>query len=75
MKLLKDILTDYDGQTYDTGRVLAVAIIAALLAFQTVAVVRSGTFDVQAFGVGMAAVLTALGIAIGGDNHKRPDKC
>jgi hypothetical protein len=74
MKLLRDILTDYDGVTYDTGRVLAVAIIAALLTFQTVAVINSHTFDVQAFGTGMAAVLAALGVAIGGDNHKRPDK-
>lgn len=73
MKLLHDIVTDYDGATYDTGRVLAVTIIAALLIFEAIAVANSHTFDVQAFGTGMAAVLAALGVAIGGDNHKRPD--
>jgi hypothetical protein len=72
MKLIRDILTDYDGQTYDTARVMAVAIIAAMLTFQAFAVWHSHSFDVQSFGMGMASVLGALGIAIAGDNHKRP---
>ena len=72
MKLLRDILTDYDGQTYDTARVMAVCIILSMLAMQGVAVWAAKSFDPQAFGVGMASVLGALGVAIAGDNHKRP---
>lgn len=71
-KLIRDILTDYDGTTYDTGRVLGVTVIAVMLLCEAAAVYRSGAFDVQAFGTGMAAVLAALGVAIAGDNHKRP---
>lgn len=72
MRLIREILTDYDNQTYDTARVLAVGLIVALVCFQTVATLKTGTFDPQAFGVGVASIVGALGIAIAGDNHKRP---
>lgn len=74
MKLLKDILTDYDGQTFDTGRCIGVGIVLAMLVFEAFGVYHARTFDAQAFGAGMGAVLAALGVAIGGDNHKRPDR-
>ncbi len=72
MKIIRDILTDYDGQTYDTARVLAVAVIASMLTFEGLTVWHTHIFDVQSFGVGMASVLGALGVAIAGDNHRRP---
>ena len=69
---LSDVVTDYDGKTLDTGRCIAVAVIAAMLVFEGVAVWKSQSFDAQAFGTGMGAVLAALGFAIAGDNHRRP---
>ena len=71
-KWLREILTDYDNQTYDTARSLAVGVILAMVGLQTIATFKSGTFDAQNFGVGVAGVIGALGIAIAGDNHKRP---
>lgn len=69
---LKDIVTDYDNETYDTGRVLAVSVVLSMMVMQLVAVWKSGTFDPSAFGTGVAAVIAALGVAIFGDNAKRP---
>ena len=69
---LKDIITDYDNETYDTGRTLAVAVVLAMVAMQGWAVWKSGAFDPAAFGTGVAAVIAALGVAIFGDNAKRP---
>ena len=71
MKFIKDILTDYDGQSYDTGRSLAVFVVSAMTAMQAWAVWKGGTFDAGAYGAGVAAVIGALGIAIFGDNAKR----
>ena len=71
MKPIKDILTDYDNQTYDTGRVLAVFVVASMTAMQGWAVWKGGSFDAGAYGAGVAAVIGALGIAIFGDNAKR----
>lgn len=72
MKWLRDILTDYDGTTYDTGRCVGVFLIASMVVFEAVAVWHGKAFDAQEFGVGVAAILTAIGLAIAGDNHKRP---
>jgi len=69
---LKDIVTDYDNETYDTGRVLAVSVVLSMLVMQGWSVWKSGTFDPAAFGAGVAAVIAALGVAIFGDNAKRP---
>lgn len=72
MKIIRDILTDYDGTTYDTGRVIAVALVLSMIGFEGYSVYHTKLFDPQAFGMGMGAVLAALGCAIFGDNHKRP---
>ena len=74
MKLLRDILTDYDGKTYDTGRTLAVFVVASLTIMQAWAVYKGGVFDALAYGGGVAAVIACLGAAIAGDNAKRPEK-
>ena len=72
MKFLRDILTDYDGKTYDTGRTLAVFVVASLTIMQAWAVYKGGVFDALAYGGGVAAVIACLGAAIAGDNAKRP---
>jgi hypothetical protein len=71
VKIAKDILTDYDNETYDTGRVLAVLVVLSMTGMQAWAVYKGGTFDAGAYGAGVAAVIGALGIAIFGDNAKR----
>lgn len=72
MRFFREIVTDYDNKTYDTGRVLAVFVVASMTAMQAWAVYRGGTFDAGAYGAGIAAVIASLGIAIFGDNAKRP---
>lgn len=73
MKWCKDILTDYDNQTYDTGRVIAVFLVLSMTILEIFVVAwRGQPFDAGAFGGGMAAVLACLGAAIAGDNHRRP---
>jgi len=47
-------------------------VVFAMVGLQAVATLKSGVFDPQTFGVGVASVIGALGIAIAGDNHKRP---
>ena len=71
MRLFKDILTDYDNEPFDTGRVLAVLVVLSMTGMQAWAVYKGGTFDAGAYGAGVAAVIGALGIAIFGDNAKR----
>lgn len=72
-KWAKDIVTDYDGTTYDTGRSLAVFLCVSVVGLETYWVVVKGQpFDAQAFGAGVAAILACLGAAILGDNHRRP---
>jgi hypothetical protein len=73
MSLVKDILTDYDGSTYDTGRVLAVFVVVSMTGLQAWSVVKGGAFDPMAYGGGVAAVIACLGVAIFGDNAKRPE--
>jgi hypothetical protein len=72
MRFFKDIVTDYDGRTYDTGRTLAVFVVLSMSLMQAWAVYKGGTFDAGAYGAGIAAVIASLGIAIFGDNAKRP---
>lgn len=72
MKLFRDILTDYDGQTYDTGRCLAALIVVSMLSFEAWSLWRGAPFNPAELGGGLAAVLGCLGAAIAGDNHRRP---
>ena len=72
-KLVKDNLTDYNGRTYDTGRSIAWFIIMAMTGMQVYALIQGQAFDPMAFAGGCAAVLACLGVAIAGDNIKRPD--
>lgn len=71
-KIVKDNLTDYDGSTYDTGRCIAWFCVASLTIMQGFAVAKGGAFDPMAYGGGVAAVIACLGVAIFGDNARRP---
>lgn len=70
---LKDILTDYDNRTYDTGRSFAAIYLAVAIGLEIYRVVYSAQpFDVKEFLLGGAAFFVGVGIAIAGDNHNRP---
>jgi hypothetical protein len=71
-RFLKDILTDYDGSTYDTGRSLAVFVVVSMTILQIASLFLGGTFDPMAYGGGVAAVIACLGVAIFGDSKGRP---
>ena len=70
----KDILTDYDNRTYDTGRVVAVFYFLSAVLFTGWTVYHGQYFDPQAYLVGGGGFLGGLGIYLFGDNHKRPPK-
>lgn len=74
MKFIRDNLTDYDGRTYDTGRSLAWFCVLSVTIMQGWTVYHGGTFDPMAYGGSVAAIIACLGVAIFGDNAKRPDK-
>jgi hypothetical protein len=72
-KFTKDILTDYNGNDYDTGRSLAVFCVLALTVFEGWSVVvLKQPFDAMRYGGGVAAVIACLGVAIFGDSKGRP---
>jgi len=69
--ILKDLTTDYDNQTFDTGRVLGVIIVVAYVVFTGHSVFVMGVpFNGQEFGIGIGAILTGLGACIWGDNRR-----
>ena len=65
-EVLKQLLTGKDGQTHDIMRWLClVTCLAALgLEIYVVAVIRTQSFDVQSFGIGMGAVFAAVGAGL-----------
>ena len=72
MKFFRQIVTDYDNQTYDTGRSAAVFLIISMTIMEAISIYQGHEFRAMEFGGGVAAVLGALGLAIAGDNHRRP---
>jgi len=69
----KHLATDYDNQTFDTGRVIVIAVIISMITMQGWDVIaHAAKFDPQGYGAGVAAVLAGLGAYIFGDNTKRP---
>lgn len=70
---LTDHVTDWDNQTFDTGRSLAVFVVLAGVALVTYdVVVHDAAFDMQAYGVGIAGILTGLAAYLFGDGKSRP---
>jgi hypothetical protein len=66
LKQLRDIFTEPDGKTICPVRV--VGILATLQGIGLAAfdvLVQHAHFDFQAYGLGMGATITALGIALG----------
>ena len=73
MKILTNLITDYDNKTFDTGRSLVCVVVLAMVFFQGWdLIVNDAKFDASSFGTGVAALLVGLGAYIFGDNTKRP---
>lgn len=65
-KVIKDWLTEVDNSTFDVTKALAVVSVLTGLGLAITAVVlKNQTFDFQSFGVGVAALFTGIGVALG----------
>jgi hypothetical protein len=65
MKALNDILTGKDNETHDFGRWLAMLSILVGLGLEIYVVVARGEkFDMMAFGGGIAALVTGVGVLL-----------
>jgi hypothetical protein len=69
----RHISTDYDNQTFDTGRVLGIVVVLSMIFMEGWdVIIHASKFDPQGYGAGVAAVLVGLGAYIFGDNVKKP---
>lgn len=70
VKLVKDCLTENDGQSYDPFRVGGAALstlgIPTFAAGGIMSIVKSGTLDYVAFGTGFGAMMAGLAVLAGG---------
>jgi hypothetical protein len=72
-KQFRDIFTEPDQKTVCVARVIGVGAALqgnALCAWDVI--VQHAHFDFQAYGLGMAATLTALGVALGMKKDAQP---
>lgn len=65
MKLLKDILTENDNQTYCAARVCAIAAVFGFLVIAIIHVYYGHPIDFSQLGVGFGTVLGGSGVMIG----------
>lgn len=71
MKLIRDLLTDHDG-CWDTGRVATCTTLLTAIGYQGYNLFwLHNAFDMQAFGVGCAALLAGFGAAAAGDGSAK----
>lgn len=72
LRVLKDITTTGNGQTYDNIRISSLVVVLAYLAFEAVNLFYlRQNFDPTAFGTGIAAIFASVGAAI---NLKKGDE-
>ncbi len=63
-KMLLDLLTEYDNETFDIGRVLAALTILVFLGLSIYNAIETKKFDAQQFGIGAGSVFAGLGGSI-----------
>jgi hypothetical protein len=68
MKLLKDLFTEKDGESFELLAALGALAVVVALGLQIYVTYRSGTFDLINFGTG----ITALIVGIGGGQKLKP---
>lgn len=67
-KAVTDSVTDFDNETFDTGRILVVIAVIAMIFFVGYdLIVHKATFDSQSFGIGVGTLLGGLGAYVFGD--------
>jgi len=67
----KQLVTDYDNVTYDTGRWLGmVAVLAILFLAGWDVIVNHHEFKAQDVGIAVASVISGIGIYLIGDNRR-----
>ena len=71
-KLIKDILTGVDGQTYDAARVAMWPGLLGMIGLAGYNIYKGLNVDYMAFGTGFAAILAAAGAAIGMKKDTEP---
>lgn len=64
-KLLKHCLTGIDGESYDIARVLLLMGGIAFILYSGYHVWRNGTFDFQAYGIGLGSIIGGGSAGIG----------
>jgi hypothetical protein len=73
MKPLRDMLTGKDNETHDFMRWLGMLGGLTALGLQIYAVVSKGQpFDMQAFGIGLGALVAGVGAALGMKKDTEP---
>jgi len=69
-KVLKDITTGIDGETFDAGRVVGYGLcVTGTVGFMFCAIwsaIHDAKFDPQAYGIGFGALMTSLAAVAGG---------
>ena len=73
MKLLKDILTEDDNQTYCAARLCAVTALFGFLGIALLHVLHGGSMDFSQLGVGFGTVLGGSGVMIGAKASTQKD--
>ena len=64
MKIFKDALTEHDNETFSGPRMAAIVILVTFVGLSIADFIRNGKFDGQAYGLGAAATIAAVGAAI-----------
>lgn len=73
IRILTNILTGYDNQTYDTGRFLAFCYFVSTMLFTAWDLYHGARFDAQAYLVGGGGFLTGLGVYLFTDKSPVPE--
>lgn len=72
LKFVNDILTGIDGESYDLGRLLWVLAFLIGIGLEIYSVITGAKFDLQAYGVGVGALLVTGGAALGLKSSTEP---
>lgn len=74
-KVIKDLFTSLDGESFDIGRVLWAFGVITFLCLSAYTVIWQGkAFAMQDFGIGIGATLAAGGAALGFKAKTEPPK-
>jgi hypothetical protein len=73
-KMLLDILTTKDGNSFDNGRVLGTLVILAFILFSGIDVVETHQFDYKDFGIGAGLVFAGVGFNLKIKETTEPDQ-